>query len=171
MDQGNILRDFFLNTWNVNSVDAALVERVKSLRPSRVLDVGCGANQYKGLLPNLYGFDIVNPKADEVCDILDFKTDDVYDVILCLGSINFGSEEDVVSRLTKVRGWLAPGGTIFMRVNPGIPWPEQPELVMFPWSPENIVTLGRRAGLQVADPIEKRETPRGLRYRFSYQAL
>jgi len=169
--QRGILKKFFLNTWNVNSVDLDLVERVKALRPQRVLDVGCGANLYKPLIPDLTGFDIVNPKADFVCDILDFKTTMRYDVILVLGSINFGGEEDVLSRWKKVRGWLSPGGRIFVRVNPGISWDEAPELIMFPWTKDNIVSIGAQAGLKLAEPIVERQTKRGLRYVFSYQEI
>ena len=49
-------------------------------------------NQYKKYATNsFWGIDLVCDEADELIDILDFKTNSKYDLIICYGSINFYS--------------------------------------------------------------------------------
>jgi hypothetical protein len=131
----------------------ALARRVLALGPRFVVDAGCGYNEFKGRIGNLLGIDLVNPSADWVCSFEEAPlVPGSIDVVLALGSINFGGEAEVLSGLTTVAGWLSPGGTLFMRGNPGEPLAE--EITVFPWSAEAIVALGRRAGLALASEIE-----------------
>jgi len=41
-----------------------LVDYINSKKPSSVLDVGCGYNRLKSLIPNLIGIDPFNDAAD-----------------------------------------------------------------------------------------------------------
>ncbi|MFA6236844.1 MAG: hypothetical protein WC635_05900 [Bacteriovorax sp.] len=166
--QEKILKEFFKSTWKTNSFDENLIAEIKSLNPRNVLDVGCGFNLYKGHIPNLYGIDIVNPEADLICDVLDFKPPLKYQVIMCLGSINFGTESEIIERLKYLKVLLEDDGHLFMRVNPGILWKEKPELNIFPWTKELIHQLGAKAGLSVDGDISEYDTPRGTRLRFTY---
>ena len=47
-------------------------------------------------------------------------TDKKFDVILCLGSVNFGSRDKIISEVSRCVDLLADGGTMFFRVNPGL---------------------------------------------------
>ena len=71
----------------------SLINEVNSLKPRAVLDVGCGYNEFKGRIHNLIGIDPYNDKADFEVGTLDYKTEQKFDIILCLGSVNFGSKE------------------------------------------------------------------------------
>ena len=70
-----------------------LIDKINKLEPTSVLDVGCGFNDLKNKIPNLYGIDPYNDKADEKVSIENFNCGTKqWDVVLALGSINFGSE-------------------------------------------------------------------------------
>jgi len=153
---------------NASSVDLELIDEVNKLTPQRVLDVGCGSNEYKSKIKNLIGIDPSNPKADVVTDLLDYEPKEKFDVILCLGSINLGTEEDILKNLRKVRSLLAEKGRVYMRVNPGVRWEESPDVLIYPWSPEKIKRLGNEAGFALSGPVVPLQTTRGLRYRFVY---
>lgn len=104
-----------------------------------ILDVGCGYNLFKPYFPNLYGIDPANDKADQIISIEDFKSNKKFDVILCLGSINFGSYETIDMQVKKVVSLLKQKGRIYWRQNPGIgdhPWKGVENITFFPWSKE-----------------------------------
>jgi|GEM_PF-7104469 len=166
--QVKILKDFFKDVWVPNHFEPGLVAEVNALKPRRVLDVGCGYNPYKGKIHNLFGIDIVNADADLVCDVLDFKSHDKFDVVMALGSLNFGGEEDIMARLRHIRTIIEDSGKLFMRVNPGIPWPKEPNLKIYPWTKDKIVDFGLRSGFKVDGDIEEVPTERGVRVRFVY---
>jgi hypothetical protein len=131
----------------------ALAEKVNALSPRFVVDAGCGYHEFRGLIRNVIGIDLVNPAADLVCRIEEAPIKDgAIDVVLALGSVNFGDEEDVAADLSTVAGWLRAGGMVFIRANPGEPLPD-PSIVVFPWNRERIIQLGNRVGLTVASPI------------------
>jgi len=112
-----------------------IVNRINSQDPKAVLDVGCGYNQFKGKINNLVGIDIYNRCADFMVDVLDFRVpDNTYDHVLVFGSINFGSYEDVAVRMKRVVELTSPGGTIYVRVNPGKNRKEGYWIDLFPWS-------------------------------------
>jgi len=97
----------------------SLVDEVRALAPGFVVDAGCGYNLFKGKIPNLIGIDIVNPAADLVCDISEapIRTASI-DVVLALGSINYGNHQVIVDQLQTVADWLKENGTLIMRVIP-----------------------------------------------------
>jgi hypothetical protein len=112
----------------------AIVDEVNKLNPKKVLDVGCGYNQFKGRINNLIGIDPFNNNSDYMVDILEYNVDDLYDVILAFGSINFNSFEDIDARIAKVVSLLSTGGKIYMRANPGIQHEKGPWVDVFTWS-------------------------------------
>jgi hypothetical protein len=170
-----IIRRFFTHTWqpftnNYVLSGKALVERIKQLEPKQILDVGCGYNEYKDDLPGLIGLDIANARADVVTDFLRYDPGDkLFDVILALGSINFGSAESILDELRHACSMLAENGRIFMRVNPGIPWVECPELEIYPWSHEAIHLHGAELGLEVDGNIGEDKGKNGPRLVFVYR--
>ena len=88
-------------------------------KDARVLDVGCGEQPMKQYLNNVYGIDITDIGADEVVAIEDFKSNERFDVALCLGSINFGSEDLISKQVENLVIHMKEKSSIFWRLNPG----------------------------------------------------
>ena len=89
------------------------------MKPRSVLDVGCGYNEFKGKIHNLIGVDAFNDRADVKSSIIDYNPGKQFDVVISLGSINFGSAEKVFAELEKVVSLTTTGGLLYFRVNPG----------------------------------------------------
>lgn len=98
----------------------ALINEVNALKPRAVLDVGCGYNEFRGKIDNLIGIDPYNDKADIQVSTLEYRTTQKFDVMLCLGSVNFGSRDKIISEVGRCVDLLEDGGTMFFRVNPGV---------------------------------------------------
>jgi len=113
----------------------SVVDEINKRNPRKVLDVGCGYNQFKPRIPNLVGIDKFNNSADYMVDILDFHVDpESFDAAIVFGSINFGDYHDMSIRYKKVFELLAPGGRIYVRANPGHGHKNGPWIDIFPWS-------------------------------------
>jgi len=84
-----------------------------------VLDVGCGHNEFKGMIKNLVGVDPACEQADIVTTIEDYVPDRLFDVAFCLGSLNFGQGDIVPEQIQKVVNCMKPRSRIYWRVNPG----------------------------------------------------
>ena len=140
-----------MKKWKYSGV--ALIDEVNSLKPRAVLDVGCGYNEFKGKIDNLIGIDPYNDKADFQVGTMEFKTDQKFDVILCLGSVNFGSRSKIMDEVAKCVKLLADGGTMFFRVNPGVQHdkPEAEWIEFFPWNVPFIIELSEMFNLKILD--------------------
>ena len=108
--------EFYKNHWQSNihlfkHSGENLVDEINQLNPSLVIDAGCGINFLKGKIKNLIGYDPVFKEADIKCGHFDapFKTE-CADVILALGSVNWGNHDDIANMLIKLKSWLKPGG-------------------------------------------------------------
>ena len=152
------LHKYFSKYWNNNMKKwkhsgVALIDEVNSLKPRAVLDVGCGYNEFKGKIDNLIGIDPYNDRADLEVSTLDYKTDQKFDVILCLGSVNFGSRDKIIAEVGRCVDLLENGGTMFFRVNPGIQHdrPEARWIEFFSWNVPFIIELAEMFNLQVLD--------------------
>ena len=99
-------------------MDFAIIDEVNAMKPRSVIDVGCGYNEFKGKIDNLVGVDPYNNRADVKSTILDYTTDEKFDVAICLGSINFGSSDKIIREMTKVVSLVQGGGFLYFRVNP-----------------------------------------------------
>jgi hypothetical protein len=112
-----------------------IAEEICRMNPKRVLDIGCGFNPFKGLIPNLVGIDPYNNCADFMVDILDYHAEPAsYDHIIALKSINFNSREDIELQFSAAVNLLTPGGYLWMRCNTGLNFEEGPWIEVFPWS-------------------------------------
>ena len=152
------LHKYFSKYWNNDMKKwkysgLALVDEVNNLKPRAVLDVGCGYNEFKGKIDNLIGIDPYNNKADLQVAVMDFKTDQKFDVILCLGSVNFGNQNKIIKEVNKCVDLLTDGGTMFFRVNPGIMHDksEAKWIEFFSWNVPFIIELAEMLNLQVLD--------------------
>jgi hypothetical protein len=102
-----------------------------------VLDVGCGTHPFKGKIPNLIGIDPAFDQADYKVTIDEFSTDQKFDVAFCLGSINFGSEDKIISEIRSLVNLLQSESRIYWRCNPGRKDHgnfECQEIDFFPWT-------------------------------------
>jgi len=140
-----------MKKWKYSGV--ALIDEVNNLKPRAVLDVGCGYNEFKGKINNLIGIDPYNDRADMQVSAMEYKTDKLFDVVLCLGSVNFGNREKIIAEVSRCVNLLADGGTMFFRVNPGIQHdrPESQWIEFFSWNVPFIIELAEMFNLQVLD--------------------
>jgi hypothetical protein len=117
------LNDYFRNYWKP-SLDAytysgydMIAEKI--LPNEWLLDVGCGHNPFKQLLPNVIGVDPAMDEADVRVTIEDFHATRKFHVATCLGSINFGDDAVISRQIMKVVGCLHNHSRVFWRLNPG----------------------------------------------------
>jgi len=131
----------------------ALVDEVNSLKPRAVLDVGCGYNEFRGKIDNLTGIDPYNDKADLQVSTLEYRTDQKFDVMLCLGSVNFGSRDKILAEVGRCVNLLEDGGTMFFRVNPGVQHDksEAKWIEFFAWNVPFIIELSQMFNLKILD--------------------
>jgi len=146
---------FFAEIWKPRTGDYehtgwSLVDEINALDPESVLDVGCGYHPFKGRIQNLVGIDPYNDCADYEVDILDYKIKpESHDVIIALGSINFNSRDDIEQRFSHCVSILKPGGSFFLRANPGIPHKAGPYVDIFPWSFEVVNEFAEKYNLRL----------------------
>lgn len=100
-----------------------LAEEVAATNPKLVLDLGCGANSFKSLIPNVVGTDVsAVGNVDVVTDIrslTDIFSPSCADWIFCFGPLNFG-EEDWIDEICSVFKYLLhPKGTIVAAAKKG----------------------------------------------------
>ena len=144
----NLLNQYFGTIWhqhsNPSKKDTKSGKQLisKILPHETVIDVGCGTNPFKGVIPNLIGIDPAFDQADYKVGIDEFDTEEKFDVALCLGSINFGEKEDIERQIAKVISLLKPNGRIYWRCNPGRqdhPSDDCKNIPFYPWSiPEHV---------------------------------
>ena len=130
-----------------------LIDQVNDLNPRAVLDVGCGGNEFKNKIHNLIGVDPYNHNADYQIDLMDFRPMEKFDVILALGSINFGGQNKIIAEVSKCVNMLEEGGMMFFRVNPGIQHdkPEAKWIEFYAWNVPFIIELAEMLNLKVLD--------------------
>lgn len=145
---------FFTNNWLPKTGSHTftgwqIVDEVMKHNPKHVLDFGCGYNQFKDKIPNLIGIDPYNEAADFMVDIDHFVWKHKFDVILVLGSMNFGDKDDVVHQFDQLVKHLEKGGRMYFRVNPGIQWPQGPYVDIYEWSFELAVELAEKYDMEM----------------------
>lgn len=123
------LNNYFGTVWRnrnrgieeFNLTGYALAEKV--LEGERVIDVGCGTNPFRGMIPNLVGIDPAFPEADVQLSLEDYVKQGIlqrFNVAFCLGSINFGTQEDIEHQISLLTRVLKTRNTrIYWRCNPG----------------------------------------------------
>ncbi len=151
----------------------ALQEQSKD--PLEILDVGCGDNKWKEHFgEQLIGIDPYNKNADVQLGIEQFAKERPFaswDVVLVLGSINFGDKATIEAQLLSAASLIKPGGKLFLRANPGIThineyakWVD-----FFDWTEEYIKDVAERLGFTVNEigwdhPQSDLDVPNGNRY-------
>jgi hypothetical protein len=148
------LNKFFGTVWKSHTLDykytgKMLAANVNVHEPRSVLDVGCGYNEFKSQIPNLTGIDPYNESADYMVDILDFTSGTTFDAIIALGSINFGTFEDIDEKFAKCVSLLASDGRFYLRVNPGRQHASGPWVEIFKWTFEVADHLAQKYNLKL----------------------
>jgi len=141
------------DNWSITNV-SNIVSKINL--DDTVLDIGCGYNPFKLYLGNrLYAFDPAIPYGDELCSLEDFDSSKTqWDVILCMGSINFGSEEHITSQIKKIVSLVKKGGRIYWRQNPGQADHNNEEcktIPFFKWTKEHNYFFAEKFGCSVID--------------------
>jgi SAM-dependent methyltransferase len=134
-----------------------MVEEINSLNPQLVVDLGCGLNQYKGLINNLVGVDVVGCREDITKDITDLKehfADHTVDVILALGSINFGEADLIRQQLTEVKRLLKTGGIAYFRANQNDHDKDHKgDLRYYDWSKDLVEHWSTQLGFEILEEV------------------
>lgn len=145
----------------------ALVDKVNALEPEAVLDVGCGYNYFKDKINNLTGIDPFNAQADCLIHVEDYTPGEKYDVILALGSVNFGTKKDIDRQMKSIDNLLEESGDIFMRLNPGLDhhWNDKSEgIEFFKWDMHTIEEYASIYGYNIVDWQEDPNIHGSMRY-------
>ncbi len=119
------LANYFSTVWQPETKKfkysgLAIIDEVNAMNPDKVIDIGCGYNEFKGKIQNLIGIDPYNDRADVKASVLTYNAEHQFDVAICLGSINFGSSDKIIAELSKAVSMVKPGGFLYFRVNPGV---------------------------------------------------
>ena len=150
------ISEYFSELWQPRMEDyehsgKQLVETINEMRPSAVLDVGCGYNYFKDKIKNLTGIDPYNERSDRQVRLLDFRTGQKFDVVMALGSVNFGDSHKIYSELEHIVRLTTPGGKMFFRVNPGKPHehPISNWIRFYPWDTSFIMNVAEALGVEL----------------------
>ena len=155
------LNKYFSTTWKSNIAQYqysgwALVDKIQS--NELVLDVGCGFNEFKSRILNLVGVDPANDCADVTLPIEYFASDNTnhnrFDVAICLGSINFGTEVNILNQISAVVNCLKPTARIYWRSNPGLHDHGNEECLaikFFPWTIDKHVKYSELFGFRLME--------------------
>lgn len=95
----------------------ALTDAVNALDPSLVIDIGCGQNFYKNKIKNLVGIDMFGTDCDLLFDYFTSEYDTKADAILVLGSLEYGSPEQVHEKLLRIKRNCHEKTQVFFRFN------------------------------------------------------
>lgn len=123
MDTKAIVKEYFSKHWvsrltTYKYSNHSIANKIAA--HERVIDVGCGNNEFIGKITNLTGIDIVNKNAHIITDIESYEPNELFNVSLCLGSIQYGTHADMVRQITKVVSLLTPNCRIYWRTNTGV---------------------------------------------------
>ena len=167
-----VLKNYFSKVWQPQTKKykysgLSIIDEVNNLQPKKVLDLGCGYNEFKGKIHNLIGIDPYNDKADVQTGILDYNAQTNFDVIICLGSINFGTVDKVYTELEHAVSLTKDGGLLYFRANPGTQHeaPEAKWIDFFEWTSEFIINSAERLGCELVT-LNQDMGERGSRYYF-----
>ena len=152
------LHKYFAKHWQANMKKwkhsgLSLIDQINDMNPRSVLDMGCGYNEFQGKIKNLIGIDPYNDRADLKVDLMSYKPQHKFDIILALGSINFGGRNKIIAEVSKCINMLEEGGIMFFRVNPGLQHdkPEAKWIEFYAWNVPFIIELAEMFNLKVLD--------------------
>lgn len=170
-----VLEKYFSTVWQPQTKKykysgLSIIDEVNALHPLKVLDLGCGYNEFKGKINNLLGIDPYNDKADVKIKIMDYASAEPADVLICLGSINFGSVDKIYNELEHAVKLTKKDGLLYFRANPGTQHtaPEATWIEFFGWTSEFIINSAEKLGCSILE-LRQEMGERGSRYYFVFK--
>ena len=170
-----VLANYFGRVWQPKTKKykysgLSIIDEVNALHPLSVLDLGCGYNEFKGKINNLIGIDPYNTKADVKSAILDYASAEPFDVLICLGSINFGSVDKIYNELEHAVKLTKKDGLLYFRANPGTQHTalEATWIEFFGWTSEFIINSADKLGCSILE-LRQEMGERGSRYYFVFK--
>jgi hypothetical protein len=167
-----VLENYFSKVWQPQTKKykysgLSIIDEVNKLKPRSVLDLGCGYNEFKGKISNLIGVDPYNDKADIKSSIINYNSTEPFDIVICLGSINFGSVDKIYNELEHAVNLTTPDGLLYFRANPGTQHkaPEAKWIEFFTWSSQFIINSASTLNCSILD-LRQEDGERGSRYYF-----
>ena len=167
-----VLENYFSKVWQPQTKKykysgLSIIDEVNKLSPRGVLDLGCGYNEFKGKINNLIGVDPYNDKADIKSSIIGYTSSETFDVVICLGSINFGSADKIYNELEHAVNLTTPDGLLYFRANPGTQHkaPEAKWIEFFEWNSQFIINSASTLNCSILD-LRQEDGERGSRYYF-----
>jgi hypothetical protein len=119
-----------------------------------VLDIGCGPNPFKGKIKNLIGIDPAFDESDFKVALEEFKTNQKFDIAFCLGSINFGDRDKIITQIQLIVNLLNQNSKIYWRCNPGLFDHQNKEckkIHFYPWTIEDHHEFSKYFGFECVD--------------------
>jgi len=167
-----VLENYFSKVWQPQTKKykysgLSIIDEVNKLKPRSVLDLGCGYNEFKGKISNLIGVDPYNDKADVKSSIIDYNSTEPFDIVICLGSINFGSVDKIYNELEHAVNLTTTNGLLYFRANPGTQHkaPEAKWIDFFNWNSQFIINSASTLNCSILD-LRQEDGDRGSRYYF-----
>lgn len=170
----NFLKSHFESTkdgkkYRPSSNIVNILQELSIPKLAKIVDVGCGHNQYKSLYPNTHGFDYVEyENADELLSIENAEFENSsFDVALCLGCFH-GSKTEVYKNIEKVVRWVKPNGYLIFRGRLIVPDYEHELVDSIEWNVDTIIDLSSKLNLTYLDQytrIGKQINRKGTRER------
>ena len=168
------MESYFSGVWkdqnfkNLKYSGYQLVDYVNNQKPRSVCDIGCGYNRFKNKIHNLVGIDPYNKKADIQLPLEKICTSTKYDIVLALGSINFG-DESIIDNQIDIIDKIFDREAIF-RVNPGIPhdWADYGDIVWYPWTLDKIHSIAAKYDYWIKKLHAEYTVQGHMRYFFVY---
>ena len=161
-----IMEIYFSKFWKGDTKDFAhsgvdaLSHKINQLHPLRVLDVGCGYNYFKDRINTAFfeGIDPFNDDADLKTGLWEYQNSnpEQFDVVLALGSINYGPYDKILQEFEMIDRLTKQGGHQFWRVNPGISYfceefPLSGMIDTFPWNKQIVENLAKVYGYEIIE--------------------
>jgi len=121
--------------WTYEYSHYAILDKINPDTDS-VVDVGCGTNMFHGKIKHLVAFDPTPCSDDSIAPYIistleNFETTEKFDVALCLGSIQFGTDDDMIRQIEKINGMLKPSCKVFWRFRLE---DDSPEKYLYNWT-------------------------------------
>ena len=155
--------EYFRDNWkpDYDKFEYSGWKLLQQIRPKdQILDIGCGYNLFKEKLGDrVWGIDPANDKADQMISWEDYTPlaragHPAFNVYLALGSLNFGTEEEVEAQIKKLADVCKKGDRIYWRQNPGTgdhPWKGVENVRFYPWSIEKNYEWADKYGFWVRE--------------------
>jgi hypothetical protein len=130
------------------------ISLINKIAPNEtVIDIGCGHNIFKKYIPNLVGIDPVYKNADYLTTLENFTTDKKFNVAFCLGSIQYGTTQDIEAQVAKVIDLLTPSARIYWRskIKNPLAAPKNYDFTIYRWTEGSHTEIAEKFGFKLVD--------------------